>query len=138
MVGSSQNQLKTLWEKEKLLTTSNSSFSHSVFKGLVLQTCTNQGLFGKGLNEIFECSKNTIICQRQGRKHGEKRFPAFPLSLTLSSTPRSLVGILIFSYELLQLIYQFFIWRRNASQSGFELHCINWVFHVFGQDTSET
>ena len=25
-------------------------FSHSIFKRLVLQTCKNQGLFGKGLN----------------------------------------------------------------------------------------
>ena len=40
---------KTLWEKEKLLVTSNFSFSHSVFKRLVLQTHKNQGLFGKGL-----------------------------------------------------------------------------------------
>ena len=39
------------WEKEKLLITSNFSFSHSVFKRLVLQTRKNQGLFGKGLNE---------------------------------------------------------------------------------------
>ena len=34
---------------EKLLVTSNFSFSHSVFKRLVLQTRKNQGLFGKGL-----------------------------------------------------------------------------------------
>ena len=42
--------LKTLWEKEKLLVTSNFSFSHSAFKRHVLQTRKNQGLFGKGLN----------------------------------------------------------------------------------------
>ena len=40
---------KTLWEKEKLLITRNFSFSHSVFKRLLLQTRKNQGLFGKGL-----------------------------------------------------------------------------------------
>ena len=34
---------------EKLLVTNNFSFSHSVFKRIVLQTCKNQGLFGKGL-----------------------------------------------------------------------------------------
>ena len=45
----SLNGLKTLCEKEKLLVTSNFSFSHSVFKRLVLQTHKNQGLFGKGL-----------------------------------------------------------------------------------------
>ena len=38
-----------LQEKEKLLVMSNFSFSHSVFKRLVLQTRKNQGLFGKGL-----------------------------------------------------------------------------------------
>ena len=38
MAESSQNQLKTLWEKEKLLITSNFSFPHIVFRRLVLQT----------------------------------------------------------------------------------------------------
>ena len=49
MAESSLNGLKTLLEKEKLLITSNFSFSHSVFKRLVLQTRKNQGLVGKGL-----------------------------------------------------------------------------------------
>ena len=49
---SSPNGLKTLWEKEKLLVTSNFSFSHSVFKRLVLQTSENQGLCGKGLTQF--------------------------------------------------------------------------------------
>ena len=49
MADSSPNGKKTLWEKEKLLVTSNFSFFHSVFKRLVLQTRENQGLFGKGL-----------------------------------------------------------------------------------------
>ena len=38
------------WEKEKLLVTSNFSFSHCVFKRLVLQTHKPQGLFQKGFN----------------------------------------------------------------------------------------
>ena len=38
-----------MWEKEKLLVTSNFSFPRIVFKRLVMQTCKNQGLFGKGL-----------------------------------------------------------------------------------------
>ena len=50
-----------LWDKEKLLVTSNFSFSYSVFKRHVLQTRKKQGLFGKGfikqafgeLNNIF-------------------------------------------------------------------------------------
>ena len=36
---------------EKLLVTSNFSFSHIVFKRLELQTRKNQGLFGKGLRK---------------------------------------------------------------------------------------
>ena len=40
----------TCEKNEKLLVTSNFSFSHSVLKGLVLQTRNKQGLFGKGLN----------------------------------------------------------------------------------------
>ena len=47
---SSPNGLKTLWEKEKLLVTSNFSFSHSVFKRLVMQTRKNHDLFGKRLS----------------------------------------------------------------------------------------
>ena len=49
MVESYPNRKKTLWEKEKLLVTSNFSFSRSVFKNLKLQTGKNQGSFGKGL-----------------------------------------------------------------------------------------
>ena len=49
----SQNPKKTLWEKDKLLLTSNSPFP-SVFKRLVLQTCKHQGLFGKGLRNKFK------------------------------------------------------------------------------------
>ena len=50
---SSLNRKKMLPEKEKLLHTSYFSFSHSVFKRLVLQTCKNQGLFGKGLSIVI-------------------------------------------------------------------------------------
>ena len=49
MPESSPNEKKTIWEKEKLLATSNFYFSHSVFKRLVLNTRENQGLFGKRL-----------------------------------------------------------------------------------------
>ena len=41
-----------MWEKEKLLVTSNFSFPHIVFKGHVLQTRKNRGLFGKGLTTM--------------------------------------------------------------------------------------
>ena len=52
MAESFPNGQKTLWEKEKLLVTSNFSISYSVFKRLVLQTRKNQGLFGKGLTYV--------------------------------------------------------------------------------------
>ena len=41
-----------LWKKEKMLITSNLSFSHSVFERLVLQTHKNEGMFGKVLNTL--------------------------------------------------------------------------------------
>ena len=51
-------KVKRLWEKEKLLVTSNFSFSHSVFKRPVRQTSENKGLFGKGL------IKNTVKMEK--------------------------------------------------------------------------
>ena len=48
MTESYPNGYKTLREKEKLLVTSSFSFSYSVFERPVMQTCKNQGLFGKG------------------------------------------------------------------------------------------
>ena len=44
---------KLCGKKEKLLVTSNFSFSHSVFKRLVLQTRKNQGLFGKRIKPLL-------------------------------------------------------------------------------------
>ena len=70
MAESSPIGLKTRWEKEKLLVTSNFSFSHSVFNSLLLQTCKNQGLFGKRLNTVLNAS-----CQNRlykGSKSMEK------------------------------------------------------------------
>ena len=54
----------TLWEKEKLLVTSNFSFSHSVFKRPIQQTRKNQGLFGKGLKDYFFSASTYIFLQR--------------------------------------------------------------------------
>ena len=70
------SELKTLWEKEKLLITSN-FFSQSVFKRHFLQTRKNQGLFGNGLTEIHEipfCLNKTHL--REGH------FPPFHISST--------------------------------------------------------
>ena len=66
MAESSLKEKKTLWEQEKLLVTSNFSFSHSVFERLVLQTRKNQGLFGKGLKML------TIVFHRVGNIVGNR------------------------------------------------------------------
>ena len=50
MAESSYHGLKTSWEKENFLVTSYFSFSNSVFKRPVLQTCKDQDLFRKGFN----------------------------------------------------------------------------------------
>ena len=42
-------ELKTLWEKEKLLVTSNFSFSHNVFKSCLLLMRQNDYLWSKRL-----------------------------------------------------------------------------------------
>ena len=60
MALSCQNGQKTLWEKEKLLVTSNFSFSHSVFQRLVLQTRKIQGLFGEGLIYLLFKGKDDL------------------------------------------------------------------------------
>ena len=96
------NGQKTLWEKEELHVTSNFSFTHSVFKRLVLQTCKNKSLFGKGLTpyqrrtlthvKIQSICRRKIRCcsedqtslyksrklSRKRRKWGSPKFPPIP------------------------------------------------------------
>ena len=64
---SSPDRKKILWEKEKLLVSSNFFFSHSVFKRLVLQTRKIQGLFGTGLTNFFAENK----CGQGSCYHGD-------------------------------------------------------------------
>ena len=52
MTENSPKGWKTLWEKEKLLVTSNFSFSRSVFKRSILQTREKQGLVCERLKAI--------------------------------------------------------------------------------------
>ena len=44
--------VETLWEKEKLLVTSNFSFSHNVFKSCLYLMCQNEYLWSKGLKTL--------------------------------------------------------------------------------------
>ena len=73
MTQSSPNGLKTLQENEKMLITSNFSFSHSVFKKLVLQTRKNKGLFWK---ELTPCNESVdlfplFLCLQIYIKHAQ-------------------------------------------------------------------
>ena len=74
MAESYPNGLKTLREKEKLLVTSNFSFSHSVFKRLVSQGHQIVLLCGNGLNwkSLQTWCKWQKVCQ-MGRKLCGKR-----------------------------------------------------------------
>ena len=63
-----------------MLITGNFSFFHSVFKRLEFQTCKNQGLFGKGLNDkndisVFDTVENIV---GKGENAGYQHFLLFP------------------------------------------------------------
>ena len=67
---------KTMGKKEKLLDMRNFSFSHSVFKRLVLQTRKIKGLFGKGFNlkaSVDNSYNGTQVQQFQDQNHCVKR-----------------------------------------------------------------
>ena len=52
-----------------MLDTNSFSFSHSVFKMLLLETCKNQGLFGKGLESLSSRvvkSRDSLV---KGKRH---------------------------------------------------------------------
>ena len=51
---------------------SNFSFSHSVFKRLVMQTHKNQGLFGK---ELMTLKKGPLQNNEKGENAGNQHFP---------------------------------------------------------------
>ena len=54
-------RVKTLWEKDKLLVTSNFSFSHSVFKRLVLQICKNTPRACLGIGKLKPLSITPVL-----------------------------------------------------------------------------
>ena len=76
--GKSFKRIENTVGKEKLLVTSNFSFSHSAFKRLVLQTRKNQGLFGKELNWLVE---KVVIIKRflkTSTPHHMAKYYTFP------------------------------------------------------------
>ena len=74
MVESYPSGKKTLWEKEKLLVTSNFSFSHSVFKSLVSQGRQKVSLCGNGLNLGFFRPLENVFWKPRGGKRKKKTF----------------------------------------------------------------
>ena len=72
---------ETLWKKDKLLVTSNFSFSCSVFKILALQTGKNKALFGDVLNvvnsELLETLSNKL--RIVDKKKNIRPFPHSPI-----------------------------------------------------------
>ena len=71
------------WEKEKLLVTSNFSFSHSVFIRRLLQPCKKQGLVWERVNPLphdnFWCpwSKSLENISGKGENPGNQHFLLF-------------------------------------------------------------
>ena len=87
MAGSSPNRKKTLWEKEKLLVTSNFSFSHIVFQRLVLQTWANLGK---------SCGSNHATIIKSENVQGETELLVTSIyRLNNDKKPRYLAGSLI-------------------------------------------
>ena len=75
------NRKKTLQKKEKLLITSNFSFSHSVFKRIVSKGRQKVSLFGKGLSLYHTIPTFNDLQKEAFWKHCRKRrkcwLPAF-------------------------------------------------------------
>ena len=88
--------------------TSNFSFFHSIFKTLVLQTCKNQGFFGKGLilfsiNTHFDASVTDSFENNVEKKEiaCNKQFLIFPTMFSTQSdncTPFVHIFDIIFSF----------------------------------------
>ena len=67
MAVSSPKGLKTLWEKEKLLVTSNFSFSHSVFRRLMMACVGGRWVVWERDNASLGCFI-LAFCQSIGHK----------------------------------------------------------------------
>ena len=85
---------KTLWEKEKLLVTSNFSFYLSVFKRLGLQTRKTQGLFGKGLIPLEKKGFENTVGKEENA--GYQHFLLFPQCFPLIKTQISMCEPILF------------------------------------------
>ena len=109
-------ELKTLWEKEKLLATSSFSFSRNVFKSCLLLMHQNEYLRSKGLKHIFtEKDSFQIITYMSDIK------------LVLESRCQSTYGALLVALKiekLLQLTHSHTMTPFDASRKqAFRKHC---------------
>ena len=77
-------ELKTLWEIEKLLVTSNFSFSHNVLKSYLLLMRQNEYLWTKGLNS--PTPNDPLFSGIYERFFFLKPFPNKPLLFSVYST----------------------------------------------------
>ena len=96
--------------KEKLLIMSNFSFSHSVFKRLLVQTHKNQGLFGKGLIFTTKCQAITTPRKKpfgnfmeKGENGGNQYFLLFPQCF-VPHFSFYIDKVLVLSFDNLQII----------------------------------
>ena len=89
MAESFPKEQKTLWEKEKLLATSNFSFSQCVFKRLVLQTHKNKGLFGKGLN-LYQTT--TFLDMTKLKAFADQKLNVAEITISLFDRVENTVG----------------------------------------------
>ena len=79
---------KTLWEKEKLLVTSNFSFSHSVFKRLVSQGHQNGSLYGNGLT----LPNDKILDMTKLKAYADDKFSFTSIMFSLLDRVENTVG----------------------------------------------
>ena len=89
-----------MWEKEKLLVTSNFSLSHIVFKRHVLQTHKNQGLFGKRL--ILYQTVKFGPCKDKGT--GDQIYTAYVLVQGHKKEKMLVTNVFSFFYNVFKML----------------------------------
>ena len=92
------------------------SFSHSVFKRIVLQTSKNQESFGKGLNSLFLTTLESSLLKTL--QNGNKHF-SFPHNVSYSS-----LQVLIFESHLCCCLQMLWIWSKPKFWWGNLARCI--------------
>ena len=132
MAESYSNRQKTLWENEKLLVKSKSSFSHCTFKRVILRTGKNEGLFGNGLkckNKGSGWEWQTKKCQQKcnqtvAASAGVSHLVNF-IFIISSMTLNSIYSILI----RINILDCLIVWHFTLFQHYFR--CIRGPVHLF-------